>query len=357
MSLAERLAKSGAVKTSSILSESNFFNKKDTIKTDLPILNIAFSGDVDGGLVSGLTIFAGESKTYKTLGALYCLKAYLDKYPEGACLLYDSEFGVTPEYLQCNGIDTSRVVHIPIEHIEQLKFDMVKRLEEIQRGDKVFIMVDSIGMVPSIKEVNDALDEKAVADMTRAKALRSWLRIITPQLSTKDLPAIIISHIYQTQEMYSKAVVSGGTAVTYAANTVFIFTKAQEKDANGELAGYNFSININKSRFVKEKSKLTFTVRYDQGIDKYSGLLDIAIDAGIIIKPGKGWYQMLDESTGEMIEPKIRLKDISDEMWENILKSEKFKIHVKKTYQLGQMPPVNNLPYQYDIDDDIVDDN
>ena len=225
--LLDKLMKAGAVKNADILSDSSFFVMKDCIPTELPILNIAFSGSIDGGLVPGLTIVAGQSKSYKTLLSLYCMKAYFEKYPEAVALLYDSEFGITPEYLEMNGIDPTRIIHIPIEHIEQLKFDVVKRLNEIQRGDKVFLMIDSIGSLSSKKEVDDAIDEKSVADMTRAKSIRSLLRIITPHLTMKDIPCLAINHTYQTMEMFSKAVVGGGTSFMYSANQVVIITRSQ----------------------------------------------------------------------------------------------------------------------------------
>lgn len=208
--LLDKLMKVGSIKNADILSDSSFFVMKDSIPTELPILNIAFSGSIDGGLIPGLTIVAGQSKSYKTLLSLYCMKAYFNKYPDSIALLYDSEFGITPDYLAMYGIDSSRIIHIPIEHIEQLKFDIVKRLSEVVRGDKVFVMIDSIGSLSSKKEVEDAENEKSVADMTRAKAIRSLLRIITPHLTMKDIPCLAINHTYQTQEMFSKTVVGGG---------------------------------------------------------------------------------------------------------------------------------------------------
>lgn len=326
--LLDKLIKAGSVKNADILSDSSFFVMKDCIPTELPILNIAFSGSIDGGLVPGLTIVAGQSKSYKTLLSLYCMKAYFDKYPEAIALLYDSEFGITPEYLEMNGIDSSRIIHIPIEHIEQLKFDIVKRLTEIERGDKVFIMIDSIGSLSSKKEVEDAIDEKSVADMTRAKSIRSLLRIITPHLTMKDIPCLAINHTYQTMEMFSKAVVGGGTSVMYSANQVFIITRSQEKDGT-DLVGYNFTINIEKSRFVKEKSKLTFQVKFNEGINKYSGLMDIALASGHVIKPKNGWYQVAG------IEKNYRFDDTQNaEFWNQILETDSFKEYVEYTYKL-----------------------
>jgi hypothetical protein len=211
--LLKKLKSAGTIKETDILSRSIFFTKNDVIPTKLPILNIAFSGSLDGGLVSGLTIFAGASKSFKTMLGLYCMKAYFEKYEDAVALFFDSEFGTTPKYVESMGINADRVLHIPIENVEQLKFDLVKRLEQIERKDHVFILIDSLGSIPSKKEVDDAMDEKSVADMTRAKAIRSLLRIVTPHLTTKDIPCIAINHVYQTMELYSKAVVGGGCVI------------------------------------------------------------------------------------------------------------------------------------------------
>lgn len=208
-SIMDKLKNAGSIKAE-VLSESTIFNCKDIIDTNVPIINMAFSGDVNGGFTTGLTILAGESKTFKTMMSLYCLRAYQEKYKDSVCLFYDCEFGVTPAYLKTFGIDSSRVIHIPIEHVEQLKFDIVNRLEQIKRGDKVFLLVDSLGNLASKKEVEDAISEKSVADMSRAKAIRSLLRIITPHLSQKDIPCFIINHIYLEQGMFPKTVIPGG---------------------------------------------------------------------------------------------------------------------------------------------------
>lgn len=345
-SLLERMSKAGTIKQAEVLTNSAFFTAKDVITTDLPILNIAFSGELHGGLVPGLTILAGQSKSFKTLLGLYCMKAYMEKYKDAVCLFYDSEFGVTPDYLKVNGIDTDRVLHIPIEHVEQLKFDVVKRLEEIKRGDKIFIFVDSLGALASKKEIEDAIEEKSVSDMTRAKAIRSLLRIITPHLTMKDIPCIVVNHVYSTMELYSKTVIPGGTAVTYSANQIFVISKAQEKDGT-ELVGYNFTINIEKSRFVREKAKLPFTVTYESGIMKYSGLLEIALESGHVVKPSNGWYSRVDFETGEVEEKKYRAKDtVTGDFWNMILAQPSFNEYIKKNYQLGR----NQLASNEEID-------
>jgi RecA/RadA recombinase len=334
--LMNRLSAAGSIKQAATLSKSSFFNKKDQVATEVPIINAALSGSITGGLSSGLTFLAGPSKHFKSLLGLVLVKAYMKKYPEAICIFYDSEFGITPEYIASSGIDTDRVLHVPIEHIEMLKFDISKRLEEIKRGDKVILFIDSVGNLASKKEVEDALDEKSVADMTRAKTLKSLWRIVTPHLTTKDISCIAVNHTYQTQEMYSKSVMSGGTGGMYSANQVFIIGKAQEKDGT-ELVGWNFTINIEKSRFVKEKSKFTFQVTYKGGISKWSGLMDIALESGHVIKPKNGWYQIVDLETGVINEKSYRLADTNNkDFWIPIMTTDSFQSFVKAKYCMAE---------------------
>lgn len=328
--LLEKLAKASTIKHTSVLSESKFFDDKREIVTDLPILNLAFSGSLKGGFESGLTTVAGPSKHFKSNLALYCVSAYL-RDPDAICLYFDSEFGAPPPYLSQFGIDLDRVLHIPIRHIEELKFEMARQLDQIQRGDKVIIFIDSIGNLASKKEVEDALNEKSAADMTRAKQLKSLWRMVTPEFTIKDIPCININHTYETQEMYSKSVVSGGTGGMYSSSTVFIIGRSQEKDDEG-LAGYKFTINIEKSRKVREKSKFAFTVTFKRGINKWSGLMDIALELGFVTKPKNGWY------TRPLIEGdrNWRIKDTDcEEFWGPLLEDEHFEDALNQRFQLG----------------------
>jgi RecA/RadA recombinase len=349
MSLLERMKKAGSIKSSEILSKSVFFNEKDQVSTKIPIINIALSGKLDGGLTPGLTFLAGPSKHFKSLLGLMMIEAYMKKYDDAVCLFYDSEFGITPEYISANGIDASRVIHIPIEHLEQLKFDIAKRLEEINRGDKVIIFVDSVGNLASKKEVEDALEEKSVADMTRARVMKSLWRIVTPHLTTKDIPCIAINHTYQTMELYAKSVMSGGTGGMYSANQVFIIGKAQEKDGT-DIVGWNFTINIEKSRFVKEKSKLPFLVTYKGGISKWSGLLDIAMESGHIIKPSNGWYSRVTVETGEIEDKKWRQKDTdSKDFWMPVVSTKSFQDFIKAKYQVSNTTLITDEELEEEI--------
>lgn len=339
MSLKERLIKASTSKMTSELGKSKFFNDKDVVRTKIPMLNIAFSGDLAGGVQAGLTIFAGPSKHFKSNMSLTVVSAYMNKHPDAICLFYDSEFGITPAYLKSQGVDPDRVIHTPIQSVEQLKVDMVNQLEAIERGEKVIVFIDSIGNMASKKETEDALNEKVVADMTRAKALKSLFRIATPYFTLKNIPCIAVNHTIETIEMFSKTVMTGGTGPMYSADTVFIIGKRQIKDGT-ELEGYQFVLNAEKSRTVKEKSKFFIDVRFDGGIDPYSGLLDMALDIGFVVKPKNGWYarEYCDVNTGEMHreDKSWRAKDTSStEFWGPLFKHEPFREAIKRRYQLG----------------------
>ena len=332
--LLDKIKKNSTIKESDILSDSKFFNKKDMIPMKIPALNLALSGDLFGGFTPGLTIWAGPSKHFKTAFTLVQLKAYQDKYSDGVCLFYDSEFGTPKSYFNTFGIDMERVVHSPLTDIEQLKFDIMAQLKEVERGDKLMIVIDSIGNLASKKEVEDAIEGKSVADMSRAKQIKSLFRMVTPHLNLKDIPMVVVNHIYMEQGMYPKAIVSGGTGPYYAADNIFIIGRSQEKDkSTNELLGYNFTINVEKSRYVKEKSKIPISVHFDGGISQWSGLLEMAQESGHVVKPKNGWYAKVDMETGEVGDKNYREADTDTAaFWTPILQSESFKKWIKDTY-------------------------
>jgi RecA/RadA recombinase len=344
--LLDKLKKNTTIKETNVLSESKLFSTKDLIQTSVPALNVALSGKLDGGLTPGLTIFAGPSKHFKTAFAMMLVKSFLDKYDDGIVLFYDSEFGAPQSYFENFGIDTGKVVHTPITDIEQLKHDIMKQVNELERKDRVMIVVDSVGNLASKKEVDDALDGKSVADMTRAKQMKSLFRMITPHLTIKDIPMVVVNHTYMEIGMFPKAIVSGGTGIYYSADNIFIIGRQQEKSGT-EVIGYNFIINVEKSRFVREKSKIPIEVTFEGGISKWSGLLDMALESGHVIKPSNGWYQLATE------EKKHRLNDTyNKEFWLPVLTDPTFSEWVEKRYRMagGQMMEGENVEI---LDEDV----
>ena len=335
MSILDKIKKNSSIKDSAILAKSKFFTEKDMIPTAVPAINIALSGKLDGGLTPGLTMWAGPSKHFKTAFSLLMAKSYLDKYPDAALLFYDSEFGTPQSYFDSFGIDTERVLHTPLTDIEQLKFDVMQQLTQLERGEHLIIVIDSIGNLASKKEVEDALEGKSVADMSRAKQVKSLFRMVTPHLSLKDIPMIVVNHTYKEIGMFPKDIVGGGTGSYYSADNIFIIGRQQEKEGT-EIVGYNFMINVEKSRYVKEKSKIPVSVSFDGGISRWSGLLDIALESGHVIKPSNGWYSKVDVSSGEVEDKKYREKDThSKEFWLSVLKQKSFQEFVENKYRVA----------------------
>lgn len=208
-----KFLKNSSLKQASMIEDSKVFKERDLAPTDIYALNIAYSGSLFGGVDTGLTLWAGPSRHFKSVYTLLSVKAWMDKYPESVCLFYDSEFGTPSAYFKSVGIDTSRVIHLPVTNIEELKSDVVKQITLAEIEDRVIIAIDSIGNSSSFKEINDALDEKVVSDMTRAKALKSFTRMITPILKTKDIPCIGVNHTYQEIGMFPKTIMGGGCVI------------------------------------------------------------------------------------------------------------------------------------------------
>jgi len=343
----DKLKKNSKIKTTEVLSQSKFFTETDMVATNVPMVNVALSGSVEGGVTPGLTVLAGPSKHFKTSFALLMAGAYLEKKKDAVLLFYDSEFGSPQSYFEQFGIDTARVLHTPIANVEELKFDLIAQLENIDRDDNVIIVIDSIGNLASKKELEDAINEKSVADMSRAKALKGLFRMCTPYLTMKNIPMLAVNHTYKEIGLFPKDIVGGGTGIYYSADNIWILGRRQNKTGT-EVTGYDFVINVEKSRYVKEKSKIPISVSWKGGVERNSGLLDVALAGNYVAKPTNGWYCKVNTKTGELVDPKVRLADtLTDEFWESIWEETDFADFLKSQYSITKKSLVSM--------DDIVD--
>lgn len=329
--LIKRMKKASTIDGTSLIKDADCFDVV-SIPTAIPILNVAFSGKFDGGLTSGITMLAGESRTFKTGFLIQMAKGFQDKHADGIVLFYDSEFSPV-EYWETAGCDMDRIIHSPITTVEQLKHDMAVQLSGLSVNDNVLVIVDSIGGLASRKEAEDAIKTDAQpVDMTRAKALNSLFRIVTPHLNIKKIPMVLINSYYETQEMYSKRVYAGGKKVFLACDDVFFVSRAKAKDG-AELAGHFFNITADKSRTIKEGSKFPVKVTWEDGVDRYSHLFELAKEAGIIHVAG-AWVKTTDLATGELSVNK-RANAIEDSYYEELLKHQPFCDFVEAKYLLG----------------------
>jgi hypothetical protein len=342
LGLKERLLKNSTIADAASLAASRLFEPKEIVNLPCKMLNLAISGDaLNGGMSPGIIQLAAESKHFKSKFALEMVKAFLNKCPDGMVLFYDSEYGTPKSYFGEMNID--RIFHCPVTNLEEWKHDVVKQLTGMERGDKLMIIVDSLGNIPSKKELNDAEEGKEVSDMTRAKVIKAIFRMIMPLINQKDVYGIIVNHVYMTLEMFAKVVPSGGTGGIYNSNVILTITKAKEKESvtyvneDGkkktveELAGYKFTLNAYKSRFVKEESKFPIYVRFDNGIGEWSGMFDLALEAGYIIKVTPQTYARKDKP-----EKAYRRKEIedNDDFMSALFEETNFNEYLKKEYQI-----------------------
>lgn len=331
--LISKIIKSSNVQLANVYADSDLINATDEFApTPIPMLNVALSGKWNGGVPSGITILAGPSRMGKTFIGLIFVKAYLDKYPDSVCVFLDSEFGAGKAYFERLNIDTSRIIHIPLKNIEEAKFAVTGIYNNLDRGEKVITFFDSIGNIASKKELDDAIDGKSVQDMSRAKQLKSFFRIITPFINLLNLPFIGINHTYQTTDFFPQQVMGGGTGPMYTANNVLFMSKSKDKDGK-DIAGFIFKLKAEKSRFIREGSTFVMNVSFEDGIDKYSDLFEFALETGFIINPSKGFYQKAEKYNDPR---KYRRSDFerNDEIWQQLIEDEEFISAYERKYAL-----------------------
>jgi hypothetical protein len=151
----------------------------------------------------------------------------------------------------------------------------------------------------------------------------------------KNIPMLAVNHTYKEIGLFPKDIVGGGTGIYYSADNIWILGRQQDK-VGTEIKGYHFVINVEKSRYVKEKSKIPISVSWEGGVQRYSGLLDVALVGNYCTKPSNGWYARVDRETGEILEPKVRLADtLKEEFWAPIFAETDFADFLKSQYSIG----------------------
>lgn len=359
--LMDRLIKSSKIESAERLVDSVILNERPPAQTRVKLINVALSGKIDGGISPGLVLICGPARHYKSSYGLIAVKGFLDTNPDGICLYYNNEFGIKKSYFENSGIDMSRVMHLPFENLEKLKFDLVSKLEELTIDDKVIIFCDSLGNSSSKKELQDALDEKSSADYTRSKTIKSIMRMITPYLYMKDIPFIGVAHTYvDMSSSYGppKQIVGGGTGMYYNPDAIWIIGKSQVKEGE-EKVGSTFTINIEKSRYVKENAKIPIVVRWDSGIANYSGFAELAKEFGIVTegRRGKSFTLQYTKLDGTVIDTLLKRNDNDEEFWETVLKETDLAYRIEKYYSIPTPKPISEVTKDDDNEDDSIEED
>ena len=252
--------------------------------------NALLSGSIHGGMPDNKILgIAGESATGKTYFALGIARQFLQDKPEGAVLYFDSEQAVTSDMINERGLDAKRVAVFPIATVEQFRHQLLQILDSYGKLDKanqkpMLIVLDSLGMLSTSKEMNDGLEGKEVRDMTRSQVIKSVFRTVTLKLGKFNIPLIVTNHTYDVIGAYVPTKeMGGGTGLKYAATTIVYLSKKKEKVDN-EVVGNIIHCKLYKGRLTRENKMIDTLLTFDKGLDKHYGLVPLAIKHGIFKK-------------------------------------------------------------------------
>jgi len=253
--------------------------------------NALLSGSLYGGVADNKIIaLAGESATGKTYFTLGIVAQFLKNNPEGMVLYFDSEQAVTSDMFEGRGVDAKRVAVFPVATIEEFKtqcVNIVDKVLEMDESDRkpMMIVLDSLGMLSTEKEVNDSAEGKNVRDMTRAQGVKATFRVLTMKLGKARIPLVMTNHTYDVVGAYVPTKeMGGGSGLKYAASTIVYLSKKKEKNADGDVVGNIIHCKLYKSRLTKENQQVDVQLNYDTGLNRYYGLTEIALNNGIFKK-------------------------------------------------------------------------
>ncbi len=290
MDLLKDLAKASGNDLAGVVSDGIVAGDVDGyIDTGSYIFNALVSGDIYRGIPSNkITALAGESATGKTFFALGMVQKFLEDNPEGNVVYFESESALTQEMLEERGVDTSRILLVPVTTIEEFRtqaVNIIDGFEKQRKGDeKLFFVLDSLGMLSTIKETEDIGSGKNVRDMTKAQVIKGTFRVLTLKLGKVGIPMIVTNHTYDViGSMFPQKEMGGGSGLKYAASSIIYLSKKKEKDGT-EVIGNIIHCKNAKSRLTVENRMVDVRLNYETGLDRYYGLLDLALASGIFKK-------------------------------------------------------------------------
>ena len=277
---------------------SDIDESESYVDTGSFIFNGLVSGSIFGGVSSNkITAVAGESSTGKTFFSLAIVKNFLDNDPNAYCLYFDTESAITKSLLEDRGVDTSRLVVINVVTIEQFRSKALKAVDiylksKTEERKPCMFVLDSLGMLSTEKEINDALEDKQVRDMTKSQLVKGAFRMLTLKLGQANIPMIVTNHTYDVIGAYVPTKeMGGGSGLKYASSTIIYLTKKKEKDGK-DVIGNLIKAKTAKSRLSKENKDVTVRLFYDdRGLDRYYGLLELG-ELGGMWKNVAGRYEM-----------------------------------------------------------------
>ena len=292
-SILKDLIKASGNEYASIVSEGVSAGDVDEfIDTGSHIFNALLSGSLYGGLPSNkITAIAGESATGKTYFALGIVKQFLEDHKDAAVIYFESESALSKDMIESRGIDSSRVVIVPVVTVQEFRNQAISILDKYaetpqSKRPKMMFCLDSLGMLSTTKEIEDTAEGKETKDMTRAQITKGAFRVLTLKLGRAGVPMIVTNHTYDViGSMFPQKEMGGGSGLKYAASSIIFLSKKKEKEGT-EVIGNIIHCKNAKSRMTVENRIVDVRLSYDKGLDRHYGLLDMALAFGIFTKEG-----------------------------------------------------------------------
>ena len=288
MDFLKDIAKTAGNEYAALVSEGVEAGDVDNfIDTGSYIFNALLSGSIYGGLPANkITAVAGESATGKTFFVMGMVKSFLDSNPDAGVLYFESESAITKQMVVDRGIDPSRMVILPVTTVQEFRTQAIRVLDAFlsqNEADRkpLMICLDSLGMLSTTKEVEDTAEGKETRDMTRAQVLKAAFRVLTLKLGKAKVPMVVTNHTYDVVgSMFPTKEMGGGSGLKYAASSIVYLSKKKDKDGT-EVVGNIVHCKNAKSRLTIENKMVDVRLSYDRGLDRYYGLLDLALKYGI----------------------------------------------------------------------------
>jgi RecA/RadA recombinase len=288
-----------------------FNDPSDWISTNNYALNYLISGDFNRGVPLGkVTVFAGESGAGKSFICSGNLVANAQK--EGIyVILIDSENALDEKWLHALNVDTSedkllKLNMAMIDDVAKMISEFVKEykaLPEDQRP-KVLFVVDSLGMLLTPTDVNQFEAGDMKGDMGRKpKALAALVRNCVNMFGSLNLGLVCTAHTYASQDMFDPDdKISGGQGFIYASSIVVAMRKLklkEDEDGNkiSEVKGIRAACKIMKTRYAKPFESVQVKIPYEEGMNPYSGLVDLFEGKGLLAKDGNSLKYTLADGT------------------------------------------------------------
>ena len=305
------------------------------IDTGSYAFNALLSASVYGGLPGNrITAIAGEAMTGKTFFALGICKNFLDTNKEAGVVYFESENAVSRELIEKRGLDSKRVVVVPVATVQEFRAKAIKIVDKYLEQDEskrkpLMFVLDSLGMLSTTKEMTDTAEGKETRDMTRSQIVKSTFRVLTLKLGKANVPMIMTNHTYDViGSMFPQKEMGGGSGLKYAASSIIYLSKKKVKDGT-EVVGNIIHCKNYKSRITKENAMIDVMLTYDKGLDKYYGLLELAEEIDLFKKVSTR-YEMPD---GSKVFGKQIYNDPEKYFTKEVLK--KIDEHTKKKFSYG----------------------